>query len=346
MKPGSKILLPLFVLFLGATACQRPVSTSPATVTHTIAFYNLENLFDTEDDPAIDDAEFLPTSESRWTEERYQKKLVNMASVIETLGDADGPELLGVCEIENRKVLEDLIGTATLNQKGYDIIHVNSPDARGIDVGFLYKKSVFRPLSHQAIKPAYPDPEFKTRDILVIKGLFLKDTVTILVNHWPSRRGGSEASEDKRLAAAASARKVVNDVLAANPKGKVLLMGDFNDEPTDKSILQGLQATANPTTANGLLNAMAPLKAQGQGSYKYRSDWNMLDQIILSQGWLASGTVHYVPNSATIHKPENIQETEEKFKGAPLRTYAGKKYLGGYSDHFPVYIHVTSTSKK
>jgi len=307
----------------------------------TIAFYNLENLFDTENDPNKDDEEFLPTSESQWTPERYAKKLTNMASVIEKLGDEDGPELLGVCEIENRKVLVDLIAQPALANRGYSIAHFESPDQRSIDVALLYKASVFKPFETEAIPVELPKAEDKTRDILRVKGTINGDTLVVLVNHWPSKRGGSDESDPKRERAAQTARETVDRELIKNPNARIILIGDFNDTPDSKAITGTLNASKEIPAANRqLFNAFGSFPDQKKGSYFYKNDWEMIDQMMLSKGFLTNKGLHYIPNSATIFESEMIKEQEGKYKGSPLRTYAGKKYLGGYSDHLPIYLKV------
>lgn len=345
MKYPVKLTLGLFLTttFWG---CQKPASVSEtpknAPKDLTIAFYNQENLFDTEDDPAKDDQEFLPSSEIQWTKERYQRKLTNMASVIEKLGDADGPELLGVCEIENRKVLEDLAAQPAIKNHNYQVIHFEGPDVRSIDVALLYKPAVFTPLEQQNIPATLPNPSDKTRDILRVKGILAGDTITILVNHWPSKRGGAEESDPKRVAVARTVRDIVDQEQIKNPNARILLMGDFNDTPDSKAITETLNASKSTEAEPNrqLFNAFAQLAEEKKGSYNYKNAWNMIDQMMLSKSWLTNKGLHYVPNSATIYQEERLKEAEGKYKGAPLRTYAGKKYLGGYSDHFPVYITV------
>ncbi|MBK0403799.1 endonuclease/exonuclease/phosphatase family protein [Adhaeribacter sp. BT258] len=323
-------------------SCQKTPSTTPAAAPKeiSVAFYNLENLFDTEDDPNKDDQEFLPTSESQWTPERYQQKLTSLASVIEKLGDADGPEILGVCEIENRKVLEDLAAQPALLPRNYRVIHFEGPDVRSIDVALFYKEGVFQPIEQTPIPVILPNATEKTRDILKVKGILNGDTILILVNHWPSKRGGAEESDPKRAAAAKTAREIVDQEQIKNQKAKILLMGDFNDTPDSKAITETLNANKNAEAEpyRQLFNAFAQMAEDKKGSYYYKGEWDMIDQMMLSKSLLTGKKLHYLPNSATIFNDERITEKEGKFAGAPLRTYAGKKYLGGYSDHFPVYI--------
>ncbi|KAA9345784.1 endonuclease/exonuclease/phosphatase family protein [Adhaeribacter soli] len=335
------------ILAAALAGCQKsPTAKSAAQAPKevSVAFYNLENLFDTEDDPNKDDQEFLPTSDLQWTPERYKKKLANMASVIQNLGDADGPELLGVCEIENRKVLVDLAAQPVLSDRNYEVIHFEGPDERSIDVALLYKADVFKVLEQKAIPVTLPNSKDKTRDILQVKGILAGDTVTVLVNHWPSKRGGAEESDPKRQAVADLVRRTVDAEMIRNPKAKVLLMGDFNDTPDSKAIAETLNAVNNtqPEPARQLYNAFAPFAEQKKGSYNYKGNWDMIDQMMLSKSLLTKKGLHYVPNSATIYQEDRILEQEGKFKGTPFRTYAGKKYLGGYSDHLPIYINLST----
>lgn len=322
-----------FLLLLSTPALSQKKNTI------SIAFYNVENLYDTKDDPAVDDAEFLPDGKYNWTEDRYKKKQINLSQVIDSLGG--GPSILGLCEVENRGVLEDLIATERLAKKNYGIVHENSPDRRGIDVALLYKKDDFTPIFHQMIRVVKDDePSFITRDIMLVKGNLKNNPIYILVNHWPSRRGGEAQSMAKRFTAATAARLTVDTILKANPLANIVLMGDFNDEPTDSSLVHGLGACANPDDKQcQLINAMSPLKATGQGSHHYNNGRHMLDQIIFSRSMLdVKSKFHYVNGTATIFKPIWMQETNPKYLGNPFRTIAGQKYLGGYSDHFPVYV--------
>ncbi len=310
----------------------------------TVGFYNVENLFDLEDDPATDDSDFLPSNQEKpWTAQRYETKLENLASVIAQLGDEDGPELLGLCEVENEAVLQELINTEKLQSRNYGVVHFDSPDGRGIDNALLFKKGCFQVRSASVYALSFPfDPDYKSRDILLVEGLLFGEPLALIVNHWPSRRGGEKESEPRRLIAANRARGIVERLQKENPNASIIVMGDFNDEPTNKSIKERLFAVGKSEysgTEGELVNAMYELDQQGQGSYKYRSDWNMLDQIIYSAGLMDSQGLEFVENSATVFGPEWLKQQEPaKYKGSPLRTFGGRKYLGGYSDHFPVYV--------
>ncbi len=299
-----------------------------------IAFWNVENLFDTIDDPNIIDEEFLPGGKKKWTSERYTKKLNDLSKVILALGaNGNGPDVLGMAEIENKGVLVDLTQKTDLKKQGYGIVHYDSPDKRGIDVAMIYKTKTFKVLSSQTINVSIPEDTFYTRDILLVKGVLgKKDTLFIFVNHWPSRRGGQEASESKRMLAAMHLLRACDSLRALNNNAQILIMGDFNDEPPDKSI----RTLCGP---HDFLNLMDTLKAAGEGSYQYKKERNLLDQLLVTQS-LRSKKGYYVIQAA-IFKPEWITGVNYKNDPpGPLHTYAGSRYIGGYSDHYPVYAEL------
>jgi len=309
-----------------------------------IGFYNVENLFDVEDDPEKRDEDFLPDGRNKWTAERYERKLANMSKVISSI--AGGPDILGLCEVENRKVVEDLAKRPELKSKSYQVVHFDAPDRRGIDCALLYNPRVFVPFHTQAV--TFKDPEnekFLTRDILYVKGLFQrKDTIHVLVNHWPSRRGGKE---DKRILAGKLARSVVDSIQGINPEAKIVLMGDFNDDPTNKSIKNELRAS-NKLKKMGegdLYNTGMKTFKQGYGSLKYQGVFNLFDQLIISQSLLKQNTedVYYIEESFKVFSPDWMHVKEGRYAGYPLRTYAGGVYKGGYSDHFPVFLFIGGT---
>lgn len=309
----------------------------------TVAFYNVENLFDTLDSPDTNDEQFLPAGDKNWDTERYNAKLAKLAEVISQLGDADGPEILGVCEVENRTVLEDLIKQPKLAKIGYRVVHQESPDERGIDNALIYKSAFFQ-VSHETItESVFPhDPDDRTRAILTVSGK-LPDgkPAHFIINHFPSRSGGQEKSEPGRVYVASQVKQVVNDIMQKDQMARIFVMGDFNDEPDNKSILEILGANGSPDFAKKeLFNAHFKLDQEGKGTYCYRGDWNMLDQIILTQGALETDEGYaYQKGSAAIFSPEWLKQQDAgKYTGYPDRTYAGSNYLGGYSDHFPVYI--------
>lgn len=313
-----------------------------------IAFYNVENLFDTEDDPNIIDEEFLPSGGNVWNEEKYQKKLDNMSHVISLIGNeyVSGPAILGVSEVENRKVLEDLVATEKLKDKNYEIIHYDSPDERGVDVGLLYQPAYFKVFNSKAIFTDLGEDDF-TRDILLVSGVFDGDTLHILVNHWPSRGGGQKKSDPKRKISAALARQQIDSLQAINPKAKIIVMGDLNDNPTDESVVEVLGSTGEMDEAvNGILyNPMVEKFKRGDGSNAYRDTWSLFDNIIVSEGLLGDDKSDYKFLKASILKEDFMIQKSGKYKGYPLRTFSNGNFQNGYSDHFPAYIFLIKEDK-
>lgn len=306
-----------------------------------IGFYNVENLFDTKKDPIKNDVDFTPTGKQKWDDTRYQKKLNDLSKVIRAMG---APSLLGLCEVENKFVVEALTETALLDPYDYEVVHRESPDFRGIDVALMYREDAFKVLSVEAIPINFPKEiveNYTTRDVLYIKGKLKKNKaiVHVFVNHWPSRRGGLEKSEPKRTFVAIQVRKKVDVILKSDADANILLMGDFNDETDNKSIQESLGAIAtNPTAKQGqLYNMMAELDAQKLGSYNYRGNLNMLDQIIVSGDMLMSDNEVQVKNPQ-IFKRDWFIFKHDKYGETPNRTFGGPNYYGGFSDHFPVLI--------
>lgn len=330
-----------FLLFLCLTwtNCKTPTTASNATQqTVRFAFYNVENLFDIYDDPITKDEEFTPTGKKNWTEERYQKKLEQLSTVV---ADLKFPEILGVCEIENKKVLSDWVAHRKLADQNYHIVHFDSPDKRGIDNGLLYRKDHFTVLEKEAIAINFPKEiveDYTTRDILYVKGNYRGEVLHVFINHWPSRRGGLEASQPKRVYVASQLREKTDAILANNPKANILIMGDLNDETDNDSVAKTLGAAApDVSTPQYLYNFTQPLDAAGEGSYRYKANWNMLDQIIVSPN-MTSGKLRAV--KAHIFNPDYLNYLDKKYGKKPNKTYGGPNYYGGYSDHYPVYLEV------
>jgi predicted extracellular nuclease len=330
----------ILTLAIGIFSCKNG-QYSKVSVPHVVAFYNVENLFDTEDDPTKNDDDFTPEGKLEWDELRYQDKLLKLTRVIASLGGNNAPTIIGLCEVENLKVLEDLVNHPVLAIYDFGIIHYDSPDARGIDVAFLYQKRYFKEIKSFNIPLTIDnEPNFASRDILYVQGVLgKKDTLHFLVNHFPSRSGGAKPSEYKRIAAASLNRYWVDSLQNKSNNPNIIVMGDFNDNPNDVSIINYLGAKSNDALSkDDLFNPFAPLIEQEIGSYYYRGNWDMLDQIMVSGTLLDKNGVRYKENSATVFGPEWLREQEGNFITAPFRTYAGNLYLGGYSDHFPVYI--------
>jgi len=309
-----------------------------------VAFYNLENLFDTVDDSAINDEEWLPESEKQWTEEKLNKKMFNLSRVIRSMNDNKGPDILGVCESENEAVFTEMVNKF-LPDFNYGVAYKESPDNRGIDVGLIYKNDKFSLISVSG-DTVHLEDRYPTRLILRVDllNILTNDTFFVFVNHWPSRRGGEERSEKNRLAAASTLRKNIEGIFENNSNAVIFVIGDFNDEPVNKSIAEILQAL--PFDCNDkyeinsgqLYNLSYKAKMEGEGSYKYRDSWNMLDQIIVSNFLVESNSINYLCNSFEVYKPDFIKTRSGKYEGAPFPTFGGVSYLSGYSDHFPVLV--------
>lgn len=315
-----------------------------------VAFYNLENLFDTERDPRINDEEFTPQGKNNWTLYKYQKKLTNMASVIKVIGTPytnNGPALLGVAEIENRKVLEDLIAQPELKDKNYDIVHYDSPDKRGIDVGLLYQKDQFKVIASAAIPYNLPrDTGFKTRDVLLVEGKLLDETIYVLVNHWPSRYGGNKSSAMREHSAQIN-KNIVDSLYKVNSQAKVIIMGDLNDDPTDVScrVVLNAKKTQKEVQPGGLFNTMWGHFDRGIGSLTYQDKWNLFDQIIISEPFLGADRTSLKFWKSEIFNRDFITTQEGKYKGYPHRTFSAGQFINGYSDHFPTLIYLVKEMK-
>ena len=314
----------------------------------TLAFYNLENLFDTENDLITFDDDRTPDGKDHWTPEIYADKLAKMAQVIKQIGpeeSSDAPAIIGVAEIENRKVLEALVTQESLKPFDYGIVHYDSPDRRGVDTGLLYRKSLFKLLSSKAYELPLYDPEennkrIYTRDQLLVTGDLAGERIHIIVNHWPSRSGGEKRTRPRREAAAALNRKIIDSILSIEPYAKIISMGDLNDDPKDASLKKILKTKAelNQTTLFDLYNPMENLAKLGLGSLAYRDSWNLFDQIILSAAWLDRDYSDFTYYKAGIFNKKFLQTPSGQYKGYPFRSFAGGSYTGGYSDHFPVYV--------
>jgi predicted extracellular nuclease len=311
-----------------------------------IAFYNVENLFDTIDQPMTIDSEYMPNSSLRWTKQRYEAKLKNIAKVVDSLGF---PSVMGMVEVENRGVLEDLVATKTLKPQNYGVAQFDSPDERGIDCAMIYKKADFQVKNAKPHRIIFPtDASDRTRDILEVSGILRGQPVTFFVNHFPSRRGGAEESDGKRIFVAQVLRNAVDSILKKDANANIIIMGDLNDEPKDKSLIQGLKAIYWTTTVtpvpkidrNALYNLAAGVKESGFGSYFYKGEWEVIDQMIVSGSLLANGSKLVTTDSENVFNADFLTYKDRTGRKLPNRTYTGPTYRGGYSDHFPVYLTV------
>jgi len=339
----------LFVIFILYTFfspfCIHGQSNAPTQENaYKIMFYNVENLFDTKDDSLTNDEEFLPEGVLFWNNHKYYSKLKNIYKVVVSIGGWNPPAVIGLCEIENRKVLNNLVSNTPLVKFEYQIIHKESPDRRGIDVGMLYRPDLFDPISHKAIPINYPDqPDNKTRDILYVKGLAKNtDTLHVFINHWPSRWGGQLESEDRRIFVASVLKYNVDSILNYSQSAKIVIMGDFNDYPENTSLSQTLNARNNFDEINNksLYNLSANFKKQNIGSNKYKGEWGVLDQIIVSGSLLNSEEKMFTSiNDIHILNSDFLLEPDEAYFGfKPKRTFSGYSYIGGFSDHLPTYL--------
>ena len=317
---------------------------------HTIAFYNLENLFDTENDPDKFD-EASPIMEMKANvEEVYKKKVHNMARVIADIGYDDtknAPAIVGVSEIENIKVLEDVVNDPLLVKKDYGIVHYESPDARGIDVALLYQKRIFSPTttsSHEL--KIYDDISRKrvyTRDQLLVTGKLDGELIHIIVNHWPSRRGGEARSRPKRVAAAKLNKHIIDSIQSIDPYAKIFTMGDMNDDPTNASLKEVLNAQSkkNKVKLKGIYNPFEKLfKKDGLGTTAYRDAWSLFDQILFTKPLLDKDYSSYRFYKAGIYNKLYLTNKKGRYKGYPKRSFADGNFTDGFSDHFPVYVYV------
>lgn len=307
--------------------------------TYNIGFYNVENLFDTIDDPNTQDEWFLPSSESKWNSEKYIKKLEDLAKVIDAMNpNAGGPDFIGFCEVENYQVMKDLASQPVLNPSNYEIVHYDSPDARGIDVAAFYNTKKFKLLESQPILLSIADNEgYRTRDILYCKLEVIdsKNIVHFYVNHWSSRRGGAEASSYKRENAAKTLKNHIAENIPQWETQKIIIIGDMNDYPTDNSIYAVLGAQELDSESH-LVNLQLNNHIKGLGTYNYKGEWGCLDNVIITRALLNN----LKTPETVILKEDWMMYIDKQGNAIPSRTYGSSNYYGGISDHLPVYIEV------
>jgi predicted extracellular nuclease len=326
MKPNLIFILILF-LFISPVSAQN---------TFRVMFYNTENFFDVLDNPDTQDDEFTPDGFRHWTNKRYYAKVNNLAKIITAIGGWDTPALIGMCEVENDKVMRDLTLYSPIRNLQYKYVITQSPDARGINAALLYQRDKFKYLYHNSIRIDFPKNKYKkTRDVLHVTGeVITGDTLDVFVCHFPSRRGGQAESEPDRLHLASVVRTKVDSLQTIREKAHILIMGDFNDEPSDKSISRVL-------VTDDLHNLFLPLEQKNLiGSYKFGDQWNFLDQIIVSKNLLQKDRpFHVIAETATIFQADFLLVEDRTHGGKrPKKTFNGRKYEGGYSDHLPVFV--------
>jgi len=312
-----------------------------------IGFYNLENLFDTivDTNPDIILAdEFTPKGKNVWTSEKYWEKISNMSKVIADMGTEltpDGPAVIGVSEIENINVLKDLVKAPALKDKHYKIVHFDSPDRRGIDVGLLYQEKYFNLTSSSSHTLSLPDDTaFRTRDQLLVSGKLNGEDFNFIVCHWPSRRGGEKKSMPLRIAAADLSRLIIDSLEKANPDAKTILMGDLNDDPTSKSVKEHINTSGKIDEIDNtqMFNPMESLYKKGLGTLAYRDVWNLFDQIIITKNLIGKDKSSFQFYKSDVYNKEYLKQKSGKYKGYPFRTFSFGVYIHGYSDHFPSLI--------
>ncbi|TVZ56129.1 Endonuclease/Exonuclease/phosphatase family protein [Lutibacter sp. Hel_I_33_5] len=310
----------------------------------TIGFYNVENLFDVVDNPKTHDDDFTPKGKKNWNYKRYKVKIKKLGSVISQLGLSRSkypPAIVGLVEVENARVVQDLVDSSNLRKHHYGFVHYDSPDERGTDVALLYNKQVFELIDSKTTPILLADEEGErdyTRDILKVSGNLHGELVHILVNHWSSRRDGADVTEHKRITSAETARAIIAEIKEKEADPKIIIMGDFNDDPTSKSVKRHL-------VLDDFYNPMESLlDKEKTGTLTYDGKWNLFDQIIFSKNFLEKKTGKIYFKHAEVFNKDWLKIYRGKFKGSPFRTYIGKWYQGGFSDHFPVYAFLKKKS--
>ncbi|WP_440120188.1 endonuclease/exonuclease/phosphatase family protein [Tenacibaculum sp. Ill] len=304
---------------------------------YTVAFYNVENLFDTVDNPNTYDNDYTPNGKLRWGRKKYNHKLRKITSVISQLGSnqsAHPPVIVGLVEVENAKVVKDLVKHENLSKFNYDYVHYDSPDERGIDVALMYNKDFFEVIFSETHPLLLTDDEGEvdyTRDLLVVKGVFNDEIVHVLINHWPSRREGETETEKNRIKAAQLTRSVMDKIKEEENAPKFIVMGDFNDNPINKSIEEYLMC-------EDLYNPMKSLYEKGIGTTTHYKNWHLFDQIIFSRDFFDMEKSKHSFLHAKVFNRDWLKIYKGKYEGSPFRTFIGPFYKGGFSDHFPVYI--------
>ncbi|MBP6456361.1 MAG: endonuclease/exonuclease/phosphatase [Chitinophagaceae bacterium] len=337
MKKVLLILIPIFVLINYSIAQQNNKTL--------IGFYNLENYYDTINDPNVDDEEFTPDGLNAYTGKVFKEKVENLTTVISKIGtniNPDGLTIFGVAEIENEDVLKVLAAHPRLKNRNYKIVHFNSPDKRGIDVGLFYQAAHFKVLNASAIPVVLDElgDNRPTRDILFVSGKLDGEVIHIFVNHWPSRSGGEAASAPKRIKAAKICKKIIDSLTADNPNAKAIVMGDLNDDPINESTklaLNGKFKIKDVKTPKAMYNPFFDFYKEGIGTIAYQDAWGLFDQIILSYG-LVNKSEGYTFDHAEVYNQSYLVEKFGHWKGYPKRAFSGGTWNNGYSDHFPTFI--------
>lgn len=348
MRNVTKVLfLTGFLTFTILARSQNGTDASIKYMVSAIGFYNLENLHDTifDADPnKILQDDYTPTGDKKWSSERYNHKLDNLSKVIADMASdviPEGVALLGVAEVENKQVLDDLVKNKQIASRNYQVVHYDSPDKRGIDVGLLYNPTYFKVHSSKSFELKMPnDSNFFTRDQLLVSGLLNGELIHVIVAHWPSRSGGEKRSAPKRIAAAQLGRAIIDSLLTYDGNSKIIYLGDLNDDPTNVSVKKHLNTVDKPELISEkvMYNPMEPFYKKGIGTLAYRDTWNLFDQLIVSPALVGENRSTYKFYNAKVFSKNYLKQTSGQYAGYPFRTHAGGSYAGGYSDHFPVYL--------
>lgn len=333
----------LFALWFGNLAAQKTNRSFKICIA---AFYNLENFYDTINNPLVNDDDFTMDGIKNYSSKIYQDKINRLSKVIAEIGtdkSPDGAALLGVAEIENDTVLKDLMHHPLLKNRKYEFVHYDSKDLRGIDVALIYNPHYFKIENSYpvAVKlPSSSKEKLATRDILFVKGQLDGETIYILVNHWPSKRGGEDATTASRNAAAAVCRAEINRIQLIDAAAKIIVMGDLNDNPDSYSVKQVLKATGSKyqLQKGELYNPWLEIFNKGYGTLANQDNWSLFDQILISGAWLNPEQLGFYFYKQEIFKRLYMIENRGRYKGYPMRTWDGNNYRGGYSDHFPTYL--------
>ncbi len=343
MKKLTFISLSIWLLLAAGSSANAQDKQYSVSV---VGFYNLENLFDTINQPDVNDEEFTPDGSNLYTPLVYRDKLGKLEQVLSDIGTdftPDGLSVFGVAEIENESVLKDLANQPKLKPRHYQIVHYNSPDERGIDVALMYNPKYLKVIYSQSLNVPLKNSDGTprhTRDVLYVYGMYNGEPMHFFVNHWPSRRGGEEASAPGRAMAAQVARTCIDSIMKDNPNAKVILMGDLNDDPVSPSVAKVLKSSGEKEKIkqSELYNPWVNYYKEGIGTLAYNDAWNLFDQIIVSEAFLPKSQTGFFLHKALIYKKEFMIQDSGRYKGYPKRTYDFSVYLGGYSDHFPTYL--------
>lgn len=340
----------LFIILCLAAITLSTVAQTPKR--YVVAFYNVENVFDTINDPDVDDDEFLPNSVKRWDSQKYWKKMGNLDRVFYGIAASckSYPTIIGVSEIENRNVLEDLVAQEKMSRANYQIVHYDSPERRGVDVALMYRPDQFKYEGSYPIHVTFTGiPNTKTRDVLSVWGTIEGERFCFFVTHMPSRLGGQAASESRRIDVARIIRHAADSIMAERPDTKIVIMGDMNDDPIDKSLAEAIggKQKVKDITKGGMYNPFYDMYKAGFGTLAYGDAWNVFDNLIVNENLLnaTTGSLKLYKSDENkfygniFTRPFMLQQSGQ-YKNYPLRTFVGSSFQGGYSDHFPVYIYI------